>query len=153
MKTVLRSLPSGYNRDLQETKGPFFRGCEDGLACVRIMDLTVEKLVVNDAALRAGFTPDIFATDRALQLVAGGVPFRDAYREVGTSLEKLSSMDPVEAIGRRTSTGTPGNLRLDIPKAALEREAGWLSELESLKRERIRRLAGPGIELFKDPLA
>ena len=153
MKMVLRSLPSGYNRDLQETKGPFFRGCEEGLACVRIMDLTVEKLVVNDAKLRAGFTPDIFATDRALQLVAGGMPFRDAYREVGTSLEKLSSMDPVEAIGRRTSTGTPGNLRLDIPRAAAAGETGWLEGLESVKRERISRLAGPGIELFKDPLA
>jgi argininosuccinate lyase len=153
IKMVLRSLPSGYNRDLQETKGPFLRGCEEGLACVRIMDLTVEKLVVDDAALRAGFTPEIFATDRALQLVAEGVPFRDAYRDVGRSLDKLAAMDPVEAIGRRTSTGTPGNLRLDVPRAAASREAEWLDGLETEKRESIDRLAGPGVELFQDPLA
>ena len=153
IKMVLRSLPSGYNRDLQETKGPFLRGCEEGLACVRIMDLTVEKLVVNHAALRAGFTPEIFATDRALQLVAEGVPFRDAYRDVGRSLDKLAAMDPVEAIGRRTSTGTPGNLRLDVPRAAASREAEWLDGLETEKRESIDRLAGPGVELFQDPLA
>jgi len=153
IKMVLRSLPSGYNRDLQETKGPFLRGCEEGLACVRIMDLTVEKLVVDDAALRAGFTPEIFATDRALQLVAEGVPFRDAYRDVGRSLDKLAAMDPVEAIGRRTSTGTPGNLRLDVPRAAASREAEWLDGLETEKRESIVRLAGPGVELFQDPLA
>ena len=152
MKMVLRSLPSGYNRDLQETKGPYFRGCEEGLACVRIMDLTVGKLIVNDAALRGGFTPEIFATDRALQLVAEGVPFRDAYRDVGRSLDKVPAMDPVEAIARRTSTGTPGNLRLDVPRAAAARENEWMERLEAGKRESIDRLAGPGIDLFEDPL-
>ena len=152
MKSVLRALPSGYNRDLQETKGPFFRGCEEGLACVRIMDLTIEKLVVNDAALRAAFKPEIFATDRALQLASEGTPFRDAYREVGRSLDTLAGQDPVQAIARRTSTGAPGNLRLDVPRAAAAREAQWLDEQEKGKRERIARLAGLDVELFRDPL-
>ncbi len=153
MKTVLRALPSGYNRDLQETKGPYFRACEDGLGCVRIMDLTFEKLVVNEPALRAAFTPEIFATDRALELVSGGTPFRDAYREVGRSLESLAGRDPVEAIGRRKSTGAPGNLRLDIPRAVVTREAEWLRGEERQKREKIARLAGREVELFADPLA
>ena len=152
MKTVLRALPSGYNRDLQETKGPFFRACEDGLGCVRIMDLTVEKLVVNEAALKAAFTPEIFATDRALELVSGGTPFRDAYKEVGRSLESLAGRDPVEAIGGRKSTGTTGNLRLDVPRAAITREREWLQGEERLKREKILRLAGLDVELFPDPL-
>ena len=152
MKTVLRALPSGYNRDLQETKGPYFRACEDGLGCLRIMDLTVEKLVVNEGALRAAFTPEIFATDRAFELVSGGTPFRDAYREVGRSLETLAGRDPVEAIGRRKSTGAPGNLRLDIPRAAAAREAAWLRGEERMKREKIALLAGSDVELFADPL-
>ncbi len=152
VKTILRALPSGYNRDLQETKGPYFRACEDGLGCLRIMDLTMEKLVVNDAALREAFTPEIFATDRALELVSGGTPFRDAYKEVGRTLETLAGRDPVEAIGRRTSTGSPGNLRLDIPRAAAKREADWLQGEELMKREKIARLAGRDVDLFTDPL-
>ena len=108
VKGVTRALPSGYNRDFQETKGPYFRGCETGLACVRVMDLTVEKLVVNVDRLRAGFTPDIFATDQALEMVTRGVPFREAYKKVGTDLGSLSSRDPVEALGKRTSVRRAG---------------------------------------------
>lgn len=152
MKTVLRALPSGYNRDLQETKGPYFRACEDGLGCLRIMDLTVEKLVVNEAALRAAFTPEIFATDLALELVARGIPFRDAYREVGRNLASIQDRDPVEAIGRRKSTGAPGNLRLDIPRAVVAREEEWLRLEERGKQEKIRKLVGREVELFEDPL-
>ncbi len=152
MKGVLRALPSGYNRDLQETKGPYFRGCEDGLGCVRIMDLTVRKLTVNRDALRRGFTPDIFATDRALDLVSRGIPFRDAYREVGRSLDKLAGSDPREALASRTSTGTPGNLRLDVPRAALSREQEWLDGERRRKGARIRELAGTEVVLFRDPL-
>ena len=125
MKMVLRSLPSGYNRDLQETKGPYFRGCEEGLACVRIMDLTVGKLIVNDAALRGGFAPEIFATDRALQLVAEGVPFRDAYRDVGRSLDKVPAMGPVEAIARRTSTRRRATCGWMSPGQPPRRTSGW----------------------------
>ncbi len=153
MKAIIRALPSGYNRDFQETKGPYFRGCEAGLGCVRIMDLTIEKLTVNNDALRAGFTPEIYATDRALEMVAEGIPFRDAYREVGRSLDSLSRRDPVESISRKTSTGTTGNLRLDVPREALGREIDWVQTEEAGKRQRVARLAGGEVELFRDPLA
>jgi argininosuccinate lyase len=152
IKTTIRALPSGYNRDFQETKGPFFRGSETGLACVRIMDLTVEKLVVNADRLRAAFTPDIFATDRAFELVAEGMPFRDAYREVGRNLQALAARDPGEAIAKKTSTGSTGNLRLDVPRAALADHSAWLDRVEKQKREKIRQLVGRDVELFADPL-
>jgi len=160
VKAVTRSLPSGYNRDFQETKGPFFRGCETGLACVRVMDLTMEKLVVNGGRLRAAFTPDIFATDRALEMVAEGIPFREAYRKVGTDLAavagrdlSLADRDPVEAISKRTSLGAPGNLRLQIPRAAAAGFAEELSRMSTEKRKKIAALAGREVELFRDPLA
>jgi argininosuccinate lyase len=152
VKAVTRALPSGYNRDFQETKAPFFRGCETGLACVRVMDLTVSKLVVNGARLRAAFTPDIFATDQALEMAAQGVPFREAYRKVGAELEGLSGRDPVEALEKRKSIGAPGNLRLDVPRAVAAGYAQELSTLETEKRAKIAALAGREVELFSDPL-
>ena len=153
IKGAIRSLPSGYNRDFQETKAPFFRGCETGLACVRVMDLTVEKLIVNTDRLRAAFTPEIFATDRALEMVAEGVPFREAYRKVSTDLESLANRDPVEAISRRTSIGAPGNLRLEVPRAAAAGYAEEISRIQKEKGAKITALAGREVELFRDPLA
>ena len=152
VKGVLHGLPSGYNRDFQDTKGPFFRACETGLACIRVMDLTVEKLIVNPDRLRAAFTAEIYATDRALEMVADGVPFREAYREVGKNLGALSKRDPSEAIARRTSIGAPGNLGLDLARAASAEYAGDLARVEAEKASKIAALAGRQVELFKDPL-
>jgi argininosuccinate lyase len=152
IKGTIRALPSGYNRDFQETKGPFFRGCEQGLGCVRIMDLTIEKLIVNVDRLRAVFTPEIFATDRALELVADGMPFRDAYKAVGRELESMETRDPMQAIDKKTSTGAPGNLNLDVPRAALAEHRVWLDTQERTKREKVAGLVGRVVTFFKDPL-
>ncbi len=152
VKAALHALPSGYNRDMQETKGPFFRGCEAGLGCVRIMDLTIEKLIVNADRLQAGFTPEIFATDRALELVAEGVPFREAYRTVGKDLRSLSARDAVEAIEKRTSIGTMGNLNLQAARSTIESRSAELSRIEDQKNAVIAKLAGREVPLFKDPL-
>jgi len=152
VKGVLRGLPSGYNRDFQETKAPFFRGCEAGLGCVRVMDVTVTRLVVHGERMRAAFTPDIFAADQALEMAAQGTPFRDAYKIVGTDLGSLSSRDPAEALGKRTSIGGPGNLRLEVPRASAAAFSRELMGMESEKRAKILALAGRDIELFSDPL-
>ena len=152
IKTIIRSLPTGYTRDFQETKGPYFRGCEAGLGCVRVMDLTVDRLVVNHDRLRASFPPEIFATDRALELVSDGVPFRDAYREIGRSLQDLGARDPVEAIAKKRSTGSTGNLRLDIPRAQAAAQGEWREREEKMKSGKIELLAGRSVELFRDPL-
>jgi argininosuccinate lyase len=117
---ILKGLPSGYNRDLQETKRPFLEGMNQIGACVRVMDLTVQKLEVCEDALLDAFTPEVFATDEALRLVVEEkMPFRDAYRQVGTNLDQLAKLDPREAIAKRTHDGGPANLRLDRADAAL----------------------------------
>ena len=150
--SAIRALPSGYNRDFQETKGPFFKGCETGLGCVRIIDLTISKLTVNEMRLRTAFAPEIFATDRAFELVAGGMSFRDAYKEVGRTLESLGSRDPEGTIAKRTSTGSVGNLNLGVPRAKAAEHVGWLEREEKQKRAKIARLAGGDVELFREPL-
>ena len=74
IKNIIKALPSGYNRDFQETKEPFLRGANTGLACVQIMDLCIRKVKVNLGKLRAGFIPEIYATDAALDLVVKECP-------------------------------------------------------------------------------
>ena len=109
---ILRALPSGYNRDFQETKGPFMRGVGATAGSLSVMRLSIERLEVVEANLRKGFLPEIYATDRALELVQEGRPFRDAYRYVGTHLEELSGRDPVKNLKSKHLQGGPGNLGL-----------------------------------------
>jgi len=83
-------LVSGYHRDFQLTKGPLmeaFRVTGESLA---VMELVVTGLEARGEALRRSLSPELFATDRAYELVREGVPFRDAYREVAASLGELS---------------------------------------------------------------
>ena len=75
---IVRASPSGYNRDVQETKEPFMEGLELAISSLRILAPLVAGLEVDGAALRRAFGPAVFATDRALELVAAGMPFRDA---------------------------------------------------------------------------
>jgi len=116
MKNVIRALPTGYNRDFQETKDLFIKVLDTADISTQVAKLTIDELKVNKAKLLEGFTPEIFATDEALRLVASGKSFRDAYKEVGLNLKKLKNEDPVAALKKRTSLGTPGNLNLKYAK-------------------------------------
>jgi argininosuccinate lyase len=113
---IVRALPSGYNRDGQETKEPLLEGLRITVSSVRMMEVTARKLQVNRDRLLAGFTPEVFATDRALELAASGVPFREAYEEVKRSLDSLRHVDPEVAIKARTHVGASGNLGLDLAR-------------------------------------
>jgi argininosuccinate lyase len=105
---------------LQETKEPYFRGLELTSDMLAILGLTIRKLEVVPEALERAFTPDIFATDAAYELVKAGKPFRDAYLEVGLHLDQLKNRDPKKTIADRTHTGAAGNLGLDALRADLE---------------------------------
>lgn len=107
---IVKGLPSGYNRDLQEAKEPFMLGLTMTRASLRIMASLVAGLKVNREALRRGFTPAVFATDHALSLVTRGMPFRDAYNYVKQHLDELAGFDPVKAIALKTHLGATAGL-------------------------------------------
>jgi len=157
---ILKGLPSGYNRDLQETKRPFIEGLRLTRACVRVTDITFSKLEVNEERCVAAFraAPEVFATDEALRLVVQGVPFRDAYRQVAASLggkmtpgvfcaehpkgrgrQKTPGVifppDPRASIAQRKHAGGPANLRLDLADATIKQ----IKEFADTRRDRLRR--------------
>ncbi len=143
VKGILRSLPSGYNRDFQETKEPFFRGLTLARDCLAVMRLTVKELEVDEASLRRGFTPDIFATDAAYELVKSGLTFRDAYREVGLHLERLDSRDPTSAIENRTHVGAAGNLGLEKAWAHHQEYLEHFAQQRKRVETSLKELVGP----------
>lgn len=107
---ILKALPGGYNRDLQETKELYLDGLQTTRATLRIMHLLADKLLVQPDRLRAGFTPGVFATDHALELVAGGMSFREAYQHVRAHLNDLTVTDPDAAVAAKTHLGGTAGL-------------------------------------------
>jgi len=123
---VIRPLISGYHRDFQETKRPLMSGLETTHAALRVCALVLSKVEVDRKRCVESFTPEVFATDRVLDLVREGVPFREAYRRVAASLEETAMEDPVRNIlEKKTHQGAPGNLGLDLAEKRLAEERDW----------------------------
>lgn len=121
--TTIHNLPSGYNRDFQETKGPLMEALETTAASVEVMDKVFQSLRVKRDILSKSFTPELFAADRALRLVTEeGLPFRDAYRKVAAELDQLKAEDPRQNILSKKHLGAPGNLGLEKTKAKIKSE-------------------------------
>ena len=108
--SMLHAMPGGYNRDLQDTKGPYMKGLAIARTTLRILAKMVRGLAIDEAALRAGFSPGVFATDAALRQVAAGVPWREAYHDVRDHLERLSTEDPDAAVAAKTHAGATAGL-------------------------------------------
>lgn len=122
VKSIIKALPSGYNRDFQDTKEPLIEGYKATEELLLIMAEMTEKLEVHPEALSKACVPELYATDRVMEKVLAGGNFRDSYRTVGLSLDQVEGEDPVSSLKKRTSIGTAGNL-------GLEKDAAWLSEI------------------------
>ena len=111
---LVKGAPTGYNRDLQEAKEPFMEGIATTRASLQIMAAMMQQTKVNKKALLGGFTPEVFATDRALEYVSEGMPFRDAYHKVKEELASLDALDPQEAIDKKDHFGAPSGLEWEL---------------------------------------
>jgi len=95
-------LISGYHRDLQLTKGPVFAGVDSTLEALHAIGLVLDGLRMNEGACAAALTDELYATERALELVATGLPFRDAYHRVAReeSRRRRASAEGEETLAR-----------------------------------------------------
>jgi len=108
--TQLHAMPGGYNRDLQDSKGLYMKGISIARTTLRILAKVVDGLAVDEAKLRAGFIPGVFATDAALRQVAAGVPWREAYHDVRDHLERLETEDADSAVLAKRHLGATNGL-------------------------------------------
>lgn len=109
----LLSLSSGYHRDLQATKPPVLRAMTRGLDALAIVSELLGELQFDAERMRDAIEPEMYATDRAVELARDGVPFRDAYRQVAGDYDELASRTPEQSLEARTSPGGAAYLRLD----------------------------------------
>jgi len=89
---LLKGLPLGYQRDLQESVPALFDGCRALQASLAVLTGVVERLRVDEARLREaaeqGFSTAVAVADR---LVERGVPFRAAHHVVGALVRKAEA--------------------------------------------------------------
>jgi argininosuccinate lyase len=113
------SLPSSYHRDLQATKAPIVRAFSRAQAGLALVPALVESLRFDESALRAAVSPEMHATDRALELVVSGMPFRDAYRKAAEEIPQNHERSVDDSVQRRVSLGGSANLGLERLRARL----------------------------------
>ncbi|MBN8526447.1 MAG: argininosuccinate lyase [Planctomycetes bacterium] len=126
---ITHALVSGYSRDLQDTKALVIDGVRLARGIVVVATAATPTLAPVRERILAALTPDIYATDEAYRLMREqGIPFRDAYRSVGCSLDRLENPDHDAVVRSRTHAGSTGNLGLAQLADRLDREgAAWIA--------------------------
>lgn len=118
----LLSLPSGYHRDLQASKGAIFHGFGRGLAALELLPALLANLEWREARMREAIDSGMYATDVAVDAAISGVPFRDAYRAAAASSDSAGQgRTPEGSLAARTSPGAAVDLRLDVLRERLAR--------------------------------
>lgn len=116
----LLSLPSGYQRDLQFSKGSLFHGFSMGLGALELLPDMLARFEWKADRMRAAIEPAMYATDVAIEQAVAGVPFRDAYRAAAeTAASAGEGRTPESSLAARTSPGSGNDLMLDTLRARL----------------------------------
>ncbi len=106
--TVLTAnLPLGYNRDLQLMKDIVFPATTELIECLDMADFMLAHIKIKDNILDDPRYDYIFTVEDVNRLVLQGVPFRDAYKQVGMSVQD-GSYKPTREV-HHTHLGSIGN--------------------------------------------
>jgi argininosuccinate lyase len=103
------NLPSGYHRDLQLLKEHLFPAFQTMRDCIRMAGLMLSHIEIKKDILEDEKYKYLFTVDAVNQLVKQGIPFRDAYKQVGEQVEQGKFVPPKETM-TTTHEGSIGNL-------------------------------------------
>jgi len=133
---TIKSLPSGYNKDLQDDKRPMFDSVDTMLLVLPAVAGTLGELKFNTQRMRAALSSSMMATDIADYLVAKGTSFREAHGVVG-SLIRTSETSGVELDGMPFQTFADAHPSFDHDVF------DWLSPDASVARRNVPGGTGP----------
>ncbi|MFD0699882.1 argininosuccinate lyase [Myroides pelagicus] len=113
------NLPSGYHRDLQLLKENLFPAFTSLKECLDILKLMLDNIEVNKDILNDPKYDYLFSVEVVNDYVLKGMPFREAYKEIGLSIE-AGTYQPSKEVNH-THEGSVGNLMNDAIKAEFDR--------------------------------
>lgn len=129
---TVKSLPSGYSRDLQDTKHMLWQAISIAKDALKLMNSIVDTVKVNKKVmLESAQNSYAISLDIAEELVKKGVAFRQAHRIVGSvvklasdskkSLKELSDKEIKSAVGKDfPADEIAGIIKSMDPKHSLE---------------------------------
>jgi argininosuccinate lyase len=107
---LINNLPSGYHRDMQLTKEILFPAMEELRSCMEMMKLMLNALGVRENILTEEKYKYLFSVEKVNELVNQGIPFRDAYAQVGNMIDSGTfHFDATQKLNH-THEGSIGNL-------------------------------------------
>jgi len=105
---ITNNLPTGYHRDYQLLKESLFPAITSLKDCLDITRFMFSHVEVNDSVILDPKYDLVFSVEAVNKLVNEGVPFRDAYQQVGKAIESGSFRHNKKVI--HTHEGSIGNL-------------------------------------------
>ena len=102
------NLPSGYHRDLQLLKENLFPAFASLKECLAMTQLMLNNITVNTTILSDSKYDYLFSVEVVNARVLEGVPFREAYKEIGLAIEE-GTYQPDKNV-HHTHQGSMGNL-------------------------------------------
>ncbi len=105
---IANNLPSGYFRDLQIIKEVFLPAFDELKDCLTLVNRMIAGMKVNDKIMDDSRYDLIFSVEEVNRLTTAGVPFRDAYKQVGLAIE-AGEFEPHKEVNH-THEGSIGNL-------------------------------------------
>ena len=111
--TLPANLPSGYHRDLQLTKESIMRSLILSDDMAQAMHNLLPSVTFNRSRMQEAASPELFATQLALEKVLAGIPFRDAYRQAAQESEHGAIEVNEDALQSYLVDGYPGQTHSD----------------------------------------
>ena len=108
---ISNNLPSGYFRDMQVMKEVFLPAFDDLENCLDIAAYALSNIKVNHNILDDKKYDYLFSVEEVNKLTLQGIPFRDAYKEIGRQIAD-GEFEPTRIV-EHTHEGSIGNLCLD----------------------------------------
>lgn len=115
---MTNNLPSGYFRDMQLVKEVFIPAFDMLEDCITMVAYMLEHITVKEDILSDSKYDAIFSVEEVNRLALEGVPFREAYKQVGASIEN-GTFVPNKNINH-THQGSIGNLCNDMIVSKME---------------------------------
>ncbi len=108
---MTNNLPSGYFRDLQILKEVFIPAFQELSECIAIAGFAIDNMKVNTNVMADDRYKYVYSVEDVNKLVMQGVPFRDAYKQIGKQIN-AGTYEPTREVDH-THAGSIGNLCLD----------------------------------------
>ena len=113
------NLPLGYHRDLQLLKDILFPATTELCNCLQMCNMMLQHIRIRRDIIEDSRYDYLFTVEDVNRLVLSGVPFREAYRQVGMQVQQ-GEYKPTREV-EHTHAGSIGNLCNDLIAQKMER--------------------------------